>query len=428
MPLEKLSATFVDRVSKPGRYGDGGNLFLRVRRGANGIAKNWLIRWKPKGEGAEWAREMFLGPYPLISLEEARKRAKAPRLVIYDGGDPAAERRARLEAEKAAHALEKAKAEAAAAKQITFEQAALRYLGDNEHDAEWLRSLKLHVFPSLGGMLVSTIELAHVADALRPVWRARHVTARRIRQRVAAILDWCRVQGMCEGDNPARWVDGLANIFAVKKGSKAGKKLAKVEHHKALPYDQAPTVLARVRAVPGVAARALETLALTGVRFGEIARMDWSEIDLDAKVWSIPGERTKNSEPLRVPLSGRVLEILEGQGPRDSGLVFGGERSGAPMRAQVLARVLKPLAGDDAVTVHGWRSTLRVWMAERTSFSHDICEAVLGHIVGSKVSRAYKRTDHLEQRRHLAQMWSDYCMSPPVDDDAAKVVPIRRPS
>jgi integrase len=424
MASKLLSATFVERCTKVGRYSDGANLFLRVRRGKRGIAKNWLIRWKPRGQGALWSKEMFLGGYPTFSLAEARERARKLAQVIHDGGDPAADQRARV----AAQAIEQAKVEAEAAKAVTFEEAAMRFLADNEHDAEWLRSLKLHVFPALGSMLVSTIELAHVADLLRPIWKTRHVTAKRVRGRIQAVLDWCRVQGLTEGQNVARWKGNLDKIFASSK-SKAGKALAKVEHHAALPYFQAPSVLAKLRTVDGIAARALEALALTGVRCGELTGMDWSEVDLGAKLWVIPETRTKTGIEHKVPLSTRVVEILMERGPQASGLVFPGERSSAPMRAQVLARVLKPLAGDAAVTVHGWRSTFRVFAAERTAFAHEVCEAALGHVIGNKVSRAYSRTDHLEARIGLMRMWCDYCMSPPADDekgDDGKVVPIRR--
>jgi integrase len=416
MPSKLLSATFVERVTKVGRYSDGANLFLRVRSGKRGIAKNWLMRWKPRGQGAKWSREMFLGGYPTFSLAEARERARKLAQVIHDGGDPAADQRARL----AAQAIEQAKAEAEAAKAVDFQTAALRFLADNEHDPEWLRSLKLHVFPAIGGMLVSTIELAHVADLLRPIWRSRHTTAKRVRGRIQAVLDWCRVQGLTEGQNVARWKGNLDKIFA-SSNSKAGKALAKVEHHKALPYAEAPAVMAKVRADGGVAARAVEALALTGVRCGELTGMRWEEIDLDAKLWVIPSERTKIGIEHRVPLSGRVVQILMERGPQASGLVFPGERAGGPMRAQVLARVLKPLAGDDAVTVHGWRTTLRTWAAERTSFAHEICEAALGHVIGNKVSRAYSRTDHLEARRGLMQAWSSFLSN---DEPSADVIPL----
>jgi integrase len=424
MVSTRLSATFVDRCTEVGRYSDGNGLFLRVRRGKRGISKNWLIRWKPRGQGAQWAREMFLGGYPTFTLAEARERARKLAQVIHDGGDPAADKRARLAAEK----IEQAKAEAEAAKAITFEEAAMRFLADNEHDPEWLRSLKLHVFPSIGGMLVSTIELAHIAGLLRVIWRSRHTTAKRVRGRIQAVLDWCRVQGLCEGQNVARWRGNLDKIFASSK-SKAGKALAKVEHHAALPYSQAPSVLAKLRTVDGIAARALEALALTGVRCGELTGMDWSEVDLDAKLWVIPSERTKTGIEHKVPLAPRVVEILMERGCKAEGLVFPGERSGEPMRAQVLARVLKPLAGDDAVTVHGWRTTFRTFAAERTSFSHEVCEAALGHVIGNKVSRAYARTDHLDQRVKLMEQWAAYCMGPPADgEDEKKVVPIRRPA
>jgi integrase len=424
MASKLLSATFVERVTKVGRYSDGANLFLRVRLGKRGIAKNWLIRWKPRGQGAQWSREMFIGGFPLFSLAEARERARKLAQTVRDGGDPAADQRARLAAER----LEQAKAEAEAAKAIDFQTAAMRFLADNEHDEEWLRSLKLHVFPRIGGLKVALIELVHVADLLRPIWKTRHVTAKRVRGRVQAVLDWCRVQGLTEGQNVARWKGGLDKIFA-SSHSKAGKALARVEHHKALHFSQAPIVLAKLRTVGGVAARALEVLALTGVRCGELTGADWSEIDFDARLWIVPSQRTKTSQPLRVPLSGRVVEILMERGPQASGLVFPGERNGGPMRAQVLSRVLKAVAGDSSVTVHGLRSTFRVFAAERTAFAHEVCESALGHVTGNRVSRAYSRTDHLEARVGLMRMWCDYCMSPPADgEDDSKVVSIRRPA
>jgi integrase len=414
MAINVLSATFVERCNKPGRYGDGGGLYLRVRRGKRGLAKNWLLRWKPKSEGARWSKEMFLGPYPTFSLAEARQRARARLQIVYDGGDPAAARRVAL----AASRIE-------AAKLVSFKEAAERYLSDNPHNVAWPQTLRDFVFPVIGELPVSGIITAQIADVLRPHWRSKHKTINNVRGRIEVILDWCKAMGLRQGENPARWRGNLDAVF------KKDKALTKVTPHAALPYVELPAVLAKLRGIDGfsaIIARALETLALTATRAGETLDMDWAEVDLGKRVWSIPGERTKTGEPLRVPLSTRVVAILTALEPQENGLVFPSPRRGQKMKVETLAKMLKRLSGKDAVTIHGLRSSFRDWCAERaSSFPVDAAEMSLGHKVGNRVERSYLRSDLLEIRSQLMQKWCDFCESPFLPSEE-KVTLLRRPA
>jgi integrase len=230
--------------------------------------------------------------------------------------------------------------------------------------------------------------------------------------------------GLRQGENPARWKANLDAVFDADK--------TEVRAHAALPYRELPALMAKLRSTERVAERSLEMLTLTAVRAGELLDMTWGEVDMGAKLWSIPAKRMKSRKPMRVPPSDRVIEILKALKPKGNGtaakpadLVFVGERSGKAMKAEIPSKVLKALT-DASITVHGLRSTFRDWAAEQTAFSNDVAEAALAHTVGSSVERAYRRTDHFEQRIKLMQMWDDYCASPPAAAEAGgKVVPIR---
>jgi integrase len=242
--------------------------------------------------------------------------------------------------------------------------------------------------------------------------------ANRVRGRIENILDWAKVRGYREGENPARWRGHLDQVLPARG------KVAPVEHHAALPYIELPAFMRDLRAGEGVAVRALEFAILTAARSGEVYMADWSEIDLQARVWTVPGARMKMGKDHRVPLSETATALLAALPVPHTGLVFPGTQAGRPLGKTAMSLVLHPMG--HGVTVHGFRSTFRDWAAERTSVPHEVCEAALAHVVGNSVSRAYHRTDQFERRVRLMADWSSYCAGK--TESVGEVIELRRPA
>ena len=277
--------------------------------------------------------------------------------------------------------------------------------------ARWRATLATYAFPRLGRKSVADIT---ASDALAVLthdgfWSAKRETARKVKQRISTIMDWAVAEGH-RTDNPCQALKAAL--------PKSGHK---TRHQRALPYDAVSRALSRVRASAAFPTTklAFELLVLTACRSGEVRGARWDEVDLDGAVWTVPGERTKTGKPHRVPLSSRTLEVLrETRELADgSGLVFPSAR-GLVMSDMTLSKLIKEL-GIDAVP-HGFRSSFRMWAAERTNVPREVCEFALGHVVGSEAERAYQRSDLFEQRRLLMQSWATYLAA-----ECGKVVAIR---
>ena len=397
---KELGPLAVSRLSA-GFHAVGGvaGLYLQVlpSRIVGGVTvlggRSWILRVMVGGK----RRDMGLGGYPTVPLAGARDRARMARDLIDQGKDPIAERKA------AKRALI-----ADAAKAITFEDAGKAYTSAHEaswknakHREQWRNTLKSLVYPKIGKLGVQDIELAHVLGVLEPIWKDRTETANRVRGRLELILDWATARGYREGLNPARWRGHLDKMLA------APKKLKVQGHMAALPIDEVPAFMSRLRAAGGQGARALELAVLTAMRSGEVRGARWSEFNFDERVWVIPGHRMKMGREHRVPLSAAALAVLAQQ-PHIEGedLVFSAA-SGGVLSDRTLLAVLRRL--DLAVTVHGFRSTFRDWCGEFTNYPREIAEAALAHAVGDATERAYRRGDALEKRRQLMEEWANYC-------------------
>jgi integrase len=236
-----------------------------------------------------------------------------------------------------------------------------------------------------------------------------------------AILDWAKVHGLRQGENPAQWRGHLQHSLPAKL------KVRRVKHHAALPYAELPDFIAKLRDQEGVAARALEFTILTAARTGDTIGALWDEVSTSERLWTVPPERMKAGKEHRVPLSARALAILnEAKCTRtlESQFVFPGGRRGKPLSNMAMATVLRRMGQDD-ITVHGFRSTFRDWAAERTNFPSEVVEMALAHTVGNKVEAAYRRGDLFEKRRRLMADWATYC-STPAASGREKVIPMRR--
>ncbi len=401
--LNRLTAIRITRLKKKGMYADGGGLYLRV---ADGGSKQWIFRYATNGR----LRDMGIGPVHTLSLAEARERATEARKLRLDGIDPIAHKQARRAAVLAADA-----------KAMTFKQCADAFIASHEagwsnakHRGQWHTSLAQHVHPIIGSLLVSAIDTALVMKVIEPMWKAVPETASRVRGRIESILDWAKVSGFREGENPARWRGHLDHLLPAKS------KVQKVEHHAALPYAEIGAFTAKLRESAGIPARALELLLLTAARAGEIRGGTWAEIDLASRMWVIPAERMKGGKEHRIPLSIAAVAVLRGMHAiRHSDYVFPGRRTGRPLSNTMILNIAKQVAGRD-ITLHGFRSTFRDWAAERTSFPREVAEMALAHAIPNAVEAAYRRGDLFEKRRKLMDAWAAYCAK--VETDAGKVV------
>lgn len=400
--MGKLTALKVTRLSRPGRYGDGGGLWLQVRllkkkNDEEHVGKSWLFRYTLRGR----ARHMGLGDAADVSLAEARELAGACRKQLRDGVDP-------IEARESAR--RQAAFEAASA--VTFKDAAERYIAAHraawrnpKHRQQWANTLSSYAYPVLGEVSIAAVDTGLILKVLEPLWTAKAETASRLRGRIEAVLDWARARGHRDGDNPARWRGHLDQLLPDRK------KVRTVRHHPALPYAELPAFMIALREREGVSARALEFLILTAARTSEVIGARPAEID--GKTWIIPSERMKSRREHRVPLSSRALDILEDL-PRRGDVLFPGGRDGEPLSNMALLATLKRMERGD-LTAHGFRSTFRDWAAERTNFPREVAEAALAHTVPDKVEAAYRRGDFFDKRRRLMDAWAGYCNAAPAD-------------
>jgi integrase len=395
MAIAKLTAMQVEKATRPGLYNDGGGLYLRVARGGS---KGWIFRYALGGR----TRDMGLGSVDTFNLKQARDRARQCRELCYDGIDPIESRRARQR-----------EAQLEAARVMTFRQCAEAYIAAHEaswtnpkHAAQWPSTMTRFVYPIFGKLSVQAIDSGLVLKAIEPIWTAKTETASRVRGRIEAVLDWAAARGYRQGDNPARWRGHLENLLPKKS------KIARVEHHQALPYAQIGTFMGELRAQKGIAARALEFLILTAARTGEAIGATWAEIDFGERVWTVPAGRMKAGKPHRVALSEAAFAIVRAMHEVRCGkFVFPGAKSDRPLSTMSLLMLLRRM-GHDHLTVHGFRSSFADWAAERTSFPDEVRQMALAHTVADKVEAAYRRGDLFEKRRQLGQAWAEYCNVP----------------
>ena len=381
-----LSAAFVSKATEAGHYWDGHGLILRVTRAGS---KQWVQRLRIHGK----RRELGLGGYPLVTLAMAREAALANRRKVHAGGDPLAEKRRARGVPTFAEAARK-----------VFE---LRRDGwrNAKHAGQWITTLEQFVFPAIGARGVDEISTEDVIAVLGPIWHAKPTTAKRVRQRIGAVLTWAVAQGL-RPDNPA---DAVKAVLPKHNGADSNA-------HRALPYCEVADAIAAVRASSADTSTklAFEFAVLTAARAGEVRLATWAEIDMDAATWTVPGERMKAGREHRVPLSPRAVEVLgEAQALRSkrSDLVFRGRRGALADSAvtHMLRRV-----GIDA-TAHGFRASFRVWAQERTNIPREVCEAALAHTLKDKAEAAYARSDLFEKRRELMTAWARYLNPAPAD-------------
>ncbi|MCL1825744.1 MAG: integrase arm-type DNA-binding domain-containing protein [Betaproteobacteria bacterium] len=416
MPFfEKLTALKVARISKPGKYNDGKGLYLYVKES---LAKCWVFRYKI--EGLE--HYMGMGGLGEVSLAQAREKVRQARESLAQGIDPLHARGVATQKKMGkAHQTRESPMRVTEPLQIqqqtekrnasdkTFDQCAKEYIAKRKaewkcekHGKQWEYTLFTYASPYFGRMNVRLITTSHILKALDPIWETKTETATRLRERIERVLAWATTIGYREGDNPARWNRHLQELLPKPE------KLKKAQHHPSMPYDQVGDFFGLLEKEKGLAARALELTILSACRTSEVLLAKWKEFDLSRRVWIIPGERMKSGREHRVPLVDATLAVLEKVSGMDTIWLFPGAKEGKPLSNMAMSVLLRRM-NQSHVTVHGFRSTFRIWAAEKTQHARELAELALAHSVGTAVEQAYLRSDLFEKRRAIMQDWAEWC-------------------
>lgn len=396
--VKELSALEVSRLEVRGFYAVGGVPGLHLQVTESG-ARSWVLRTMV----GELRRDIGLGGFPAVTLAGAREAARSAKKAIKDGVDPVEQRkaaRARLVAESA--------------KRVTFEWCASEYIKAHKagwrnakHGDQWTNTMRDYVNPVIGKLVVADVTREHVVRILQPIWLEKNETASRIRGRIEAVLDWAKAHGYRSGDNPAAWKGNLDTTLA------RPSKVQKIKSYPAVQVGQMGAFMQALRASEGVSAKALEFVALTAARSGEVRGMTWGEVDRASGVWTVPAVRMKAEKEHRKPLSRQALALLDAQGWGEAGAVVFPGRKGQALSDMSLTAVTRKLefkdrAGDVCVP-HGLRSTFRDWAGELTNYPRELAEQALAHAVGDATEQAYRRGDALDKRRVMMQAWADFC-------------------
>jgi integrase len=398
-----LTVLKIRALKEPGRYSDGGGLYLYVSKAGS---RSWVFRYRDRATMKH--RDKGLGPLADVTLEQARDKAARCRTSLLEGTDP-------IDATKVA-----AQARAVAkAKQVTFGTCADRYIAAHKagwrnlkHAGQWRSTLDTYC-AALLPLPVGAVDTPAVLEALQPIWATKTETATRVRQRIEAVLDYATAREYRKGDNPARWRGHLQKLLP------APTKLKDVKHHAALPYTEAAEFMAELRKVDGLAAKALTLQILTATRPNEAIAARWSEFDKDKRIWTIPKDRMKAGQDHRVPVGDALQRLLDAIPRTASPFVFPGKPK-RPMTTAALLKTVQELR--PGLTAHGFRSTFRDWAADQTAYPREVAEAALAHALKDKTEAAYRRTDLFEKRARMMDAWARFLATPKA---AGKVVPMQ---
>ena len=404
--LNRLTARTIATKQTPGLYCDGGGLYLQISPSGS---KAWIFRYRSPVTGK--LRDMGLGPSYAVGLADARSKAAVQRNLILIGLDPIAAR----EEESRKRAIEAAKA-------VSFADCATAYIESHapgwrneKHTQQWTNTIKMYCDPVIGSLPVQAVDTGLVLQILEPIWASKAETASRLRGRIENILDWAKARGYRAGENPARWKGHLNQLLP------ALAKKERVTHHKAMPFSEVGGFVSKLREQTSLSARCLEFAILTAARTNEAIFAKPDEFDLNLATWIIPASRMKAKKEHRVPLSPRAVEIVREMLDQKGNYLFPGARTGKAMSNMAMLNLLERMGV--AVTVHGFRSSFRDWAAERTGFSHEVCEMALAHTIPNSAEAAYRRGDLFEKRRKLMEAWANYLDT--LAAGADKVVPLR---
>jgi integrase len=370
----------VASLKEPGRYADGGGLYLIV----DDTRRSWIFRYSWDGRRCE----IGVGSLRTLSLARARDQAAQFRAQIAEGKNPKAERD-RTE------------------RDVTFGEYADGYVEkmseawrNPKHIAQWKMTLTVYAAP-IRKMKLDQIRTHDILRVLKPHWSRVPETADRLRGRIESVLDAAKAEELRDGDNPARWRGHLDQLLPKRRRGLKG-------HHSAMPFGKVKAFMKKLRLREGMASRALEFLILTASRTNEVLEADWIEVDLRQRIWIIPAERMKGDREHRVPLTYAALELLKLTPQAERvGLIFKRTDDGKPLTNMAMPMLLRRMKVTE--TVHGFRSSFRDWASETTNFPNEVCEMALAHAIAGKTEAAYRRGDLFNKRRKLMDSWAKFC-------------------
>ena len=353
------------------------------------MQKYWVFRYTVNGK----RQGMGLGAFPDVGLREAREKAVEARSAVNKGISP-------IQAKKQASRLLRA------SKAPTFGDFAIDYIEtmkpkwrNEKHADQWVSTVKTYAFPVIGDLPLDEIDTTHILQILQPIWLTKSETASRLRGRIERILSASITRKYRISVNPAMWKGHLENLMPPPKSSD--------KHHEALPYEELPQFMATLREMDSMSALALEFTILNAARTGEVTKGLRSEVR--DSVWTIPGSRMKSGKMHQVPLCQRSLDILTIAQSQDLNSQYLFSRDGKHLSNMAMLMMVRRLRV--GLTVHGFRSTFRDWISEKTEHSPEVAEMALAHTIGNKVERAYRRGNLMEPRRRLMNDWASFCLT-----------------
>ena len=390
-PFNKLTAMTVKKLSKPGKYADGNNLYLQIDISG---ARRWILRLTV----GHRRRDMGLGSTMIVSLEEARQLARLYRGIAKSGGDPFLERQKER------------------GFKVTFAYCAQKVhelnkpTWKNEKFAlQWYSSLENHVLPKIGKLPISQITSSDILNVLSPIWNTRTDTARKLKQRIRLIIKWARAKGFFQGDDP---VELAEQALPRKKRSD--------NHHKSLSYKDVPDLIVKIKEskISLPTQLAIQFTILSACRTSEVLRASWDEIDMQNLIWTIPAKRMKTGKIHEVPISSGMKDVLKDAKDKIGSpyFIFSSDQSGKELSNNTLRLAVQKRLGVDT-TIHGMRSSFKDWASETTNFANEVSEMALAHVIPNKTEAAYRRGNLMDKRRHLMQMWSDF-----INNNQSKVI------
>jgi len=382
----KLDTQTIKNLKKPGRYTDalamGLHLWVKDSK-----KKYWIYRYTIGGK----QKNISLGPYPDVGLADARIKAIEAKKKVLHGIDPKPQKETKADLEM---------------HELTFSEFAKQFIEtkssewtNTKHQLQWEYTIEEYANPVIGNLKLDQITTEDILKILSPIWAKKTETATRLRGRIELILAAATTRRLRSGSNPAQWKGHLETVLAKPN------KIKKVKHHAALPFDEIPEFMEQLREMGTMAALALEFCILNASRTSEVIGGKRNEVS--ESVWIIPGERMKAKREHRVPLSERSIQILKISELLDSDSEYLFSRKTKPLSNMAMTMVIRRLK--KKVTVHGFRSTFRDWVSERTDHSSEVAEMSLAHTISNKVEAAYRRGDLIDKRRSLLTDWENYC-------------------
>lgn len=393
--MHRLTATHTEEEGPTELY-DGGGLWLHI---SECNARHWVFRYRRDGTD----KEIGLGDLTDVTINEARKLASIYGAMKTKGIDPKYHHKAEQQTD---------------ASIWTFDKCAEAYIEAKSHEwksekhlAQWRATIKTYCNPAFGQLPVDQIDIDLVLEIIEPIWYTKTETASRVRGRMESILFWAIMRGYHPGPNPAIWRGFIEHLLPQKS------RIAQPRHHPAMPCQHVSAFMRELEANNSISAQALQFLILTATRTGEVIGASWNEIDAQTGIWAVPAERMKTKREHRVPLSTHALALLDNL-PTTAGWLFPSPRHGKHISNMAMLKYMRDagygIKGNRGPYVpHGFRSTFRGWCAEQTDYPRELAESALAHVLKNKVEAAYQRSDLLEKRRPLMQLWSEYCYDKP---------------